>query len=786
MSDRVMWQGSDSVTSAPLQAGEAQPRKITADSFRSLTARLKSPAAALEIPDIRPPAAAPATIPLVVAPVDVEVPVPEMARPTENTDSNIDHTAFVPVAIKYVAPNQDSVANPDAPHEVITAAVNPEYRPSIAPAVVPETVSLKDQWTEQVHLPVQPPPVFKPNPSHDYTSPQEQMPASLVIGADRISSILTRSEPADLSSLKLPPILPPPEPPAPKAPELPKAAIESLTTDVPVQAYQRRRLAPSDPELDSVMRMIASLPSLEERAAYLEEASLLEQQQAAQVPEPSQPAEDLEALALQHVAEFEHQVSAEAAPPEIITVPSSENIWREPEPAEPELESFATAEVAVQLPVTEALAEVVATPAEPTFVPDEPLETFEPVETKKNSSDRSRLAVEDVRFESPVAEAQAALVAAAHAKLPNENIKLRKAATHKPTAPRLAAPSHVALDMSDSEIEDLARSLLDMMASGVNAGLPQERALAADTLLRIVPQLQMRPLVHLSDRLAMMESPPHMIVGKLLMDSRIEVSGPLLENGTSIPDQDLFPVIEEGNYQKLRLLARRRKLSRALTDLLVNVDNTSVLLTLVRNTHAEISHEGFLSLTASAVDENDLLAPLCTRADLPAPQAFELFWLAPAQLRRYLLSRFLTDSQTLTKILKITMATQGDRQSSEQFPDAADVTAAFQSVADGNLDDAASKIAAIAQIDMQTAKRIIGDSLGEPLIALLKTLGYPRASLDDLLLLLQRSENGTIDPNRERSELTGLFDTLSFNKARILLTYWDWSTMRSGPYAPVH
>jgi uncharacterized protein (DUF2336 family) len=325
-----------------------------------------------------------------------------------------------------------------------------------------------------------------------------------------------------------------------------------------------------------------------------------------------------------------------------------------------------------------------------------------------------------------------------------------------------------------------------MMASGVNAGLPQERALAADTLLRIVPQLQLRPLVHLAERMAMMESPPHMIVGKLLMDSRIEVSGPLLENGTSIPDQDLFPVIEEGDHKKLRLLARRRKLSRTLSDMLVKVDNTSVLLTLVRNAHAEISHEGFLSLTASAVEEHDLLAPLCTRADLQAPQAFELFWLAPAQLRRYLLSRFLTDSQTLTKILKITMATQGDRQSSEQFPDAAEVKAALSCVVDGNLDAASEKTAAMAQIDTQTARRIISDSLGEPLIALLKSLGYPRADLDELILSLQRSDNGTIDPNRERSELTGLFDTLSFNKARILLTYWDWATLRTGPYAPVH
>ncbi len=776
MSDRVMWQGDNPVTSASQQAGAAQPRKITADSFRSLTARLKTPAPAIEIPDIRPQAPAPVAQPAIVAPAPVniepvvaETPLPE-AAPITVRHTTIQSATFEPAETTH-AVAQSSIFVEPAPQIIIPAPIQSD------------SMNLKDQWTEQVHLPVQAPPVFKPVPTLDQPTAPDQSPKSLIIGADRISSILTRSESSDLGSLKLPPILPPPEPPAPRAPELPKAAIEELITDHPIQAYPRRKLAPSDPELDQVMRMIASLPSLEERAAYLEEAALYEQQLAALAPEQHQPVEDLEALALQHVAEFEHSELSEFVPPEIEEDQPAAEVW-----AVSKQTTDPVVEVVAEVPETVKIAEAVAEAAGSMLVPDDASGDFETPEAKKNSYDEPLTADELVPFESPVAEAQAALAAATHTIQPQEQdqpVRLRKSAAPQTSAPR-PAPIHVAIDMSDSEIEDLARSLLDMMASGVNAGLPQERALAADTLLRLVPQLQLRPLIHLAERMAMMESPPHMIVGKLLMDSRIEVSGPLLENGTSISDQDLFPVIEEGNHQKLRLLARRRKLSRTLSDMLVKVDNTSVLLTLVRNAHAEISHEGFLTLTASAVDEHDLLAPLCTRADLPAPQAFELFWLAPTQLRRYLLSRFLTDSQTLTKILKITMATQGDRQSSEQFPDAAEVKAALSHVADGNLDAVSEKTAAMAQIDPQTAKRIISDSLGEPLIALLKSLGYPRADLDELILSLQRSDNGTIDPNRERLELTGLFDTLSFNKARILLTYWDWATLRTGPYAPVH
>ena len=41
-----------------------------------------------------------------------------------------------------------------------------------------------------------------------------------------------------------------------------------------------------------------------------------------------------------------------------------------------------------------------------------------------------------------------------------------------------------------------------------------------------------------------------------------------------------------------------------------------------------------------------------------------------------------------------------------------------------------------------------------------------------------------IKPDRNPEELQAIFEGLSFNKARILLTYWDWYIRKAGPYAP--
>ncbi len=774
--------GKNPVTSALQRSETSQQSRITADSFRLLTARLKPNAATVDvIPALaRQPSAAPVASPA-QAPKSVE-------QPSVSQSAVAPQPVTIPAALQGDSLNYDSLLNAPAPviappPVVVSASVEPEP-PVSTPVVVhdpvveaprapepqvvvvevaatqpvaPQPIAPEPFARESIALPepVALEPTFESIPQRKMTqpAPQPQGDQGLVIASSRISSVLARQDHSENLAFNLPPILPPPEPPAPKpVVEAPKFVAPIPTKSLPQLTQGRRKIAPSDPELEQIMRMVAALPSLDERAAYLEEAARFELEQSLPVV-PNQPTEDLEALAMQHVRalknqnEFVSYESEQVAPEEI---PESEipydatetNIAFEHhvEPvAPPILEAVAIPEPVHEPATLEVLEDIAAEPA--------PLQP-EPVAQRPRSS---------ILKKKPLAKSE--------------------------QAPELS--SSIA-NLTDSQAEDLARSLLDMMSASVSSGLPQERALAADTLLRILPRLQMRPLIHLSERVAMMESPPILLVGKLLADDRIEISGPLIENAITIADQDLLEVIEEGDIKKLRLLARRRKLTRAITDRLVTCGNNSVLLTLVRNSHADISHDGFIALAKSVENEPELLAPLCTRADLPPPQAFELFWLAPTQLRRYLLSRFLTDSEMLTKILKITLATQGEKLSAENFPGSAEVREAIAEMLSGDSESSAEKLGAMAQISAQTVQRIFSDSAGEPQIALLKALGMPRQELDDQLITLQQNANGMINPTRDRTELCNLFDTLSFNKARILLTYWDWATLKSGPYAAVH
>jgi uncharacterized protein (DUF2336 family) len=341
----------------------------------------------------------------------------------------------------------------------------------------------------------------------------------------------------------------------------------------------------------------------------------------------------------------------------------------------------------------------------------------------------------------------------------------------------------------DPQAGETAKSLLDIMSASTTVSQPQERALAADTLLRLIPRVPEKSLISLVERVAIMEAPPPMLVTRLIRDPRAEVAGPLLERASHIPDRDLITVINEGDLVKLRLIARRRHLSPALVDALIAAGDTSVLLTLVRNPGAAPSHEAFQALCDQAKIHHSLQAPLITRQDTPVPTAFELFWYLPPELRRFVLSRFLTDSENLNRILKIAKATQnsdarGDDAPAETplFPERKRVDDLMSTIIAGDTATAAAELAELAQICEANALRIISDPDGEPLTIALKVIGMSRARFAEGIVALQQSATSTLRKDRNPAELQSIFDSMSFNKARVLLTYWDWLALKSGPY----
>ncbi len=317
----------------------------------------------------------------------------------------------------------------------------------------------------------------------------------------------------------------------------------------------------------------------------------------------------------------------------------------------------------------------------------------------------------------------------------------------------------------DAEAGERAHALLDIMAIPTSGSLPQERALANDTLLRLIPRMSLKSLRHLANRVCLMEAPSEMLVRRLINDPRIEVSGPLLENAMTVNDSDLIAVASANHPAKLKLMARRRVISPALSEALIQSNHVDTLLNLIRNQGATFSIESMWRLTRFAAAHPALQAPLVTRQDTPSPIAFQLFWRLPSELRRYVLSRFLTDSETITKILSMNM---GSESTEQKYAD----LSLLSRLEEAAPEEAGEIYAKLTQVSEETGARIADDAGGEALTVALKAAGLTRAQFA-----------GIVDKRTDAEALKAIFETLSFNKARVLLTYWDWAAQRTGPYA---
>ncbi len=338
----------------------------------------------------------------------------------------------------------------------------------------------------------------------------------------------------------------------------------------------------------------------------------------------------------------------------------------------------------------------------------------------------------------------------------------------------------------DEASGETARMLLDIMSMPASALQPQERGLAADTLLRLIARMPIKAVMSLAERFCLMEEPPGLIIKQLIGHPNEEVAALVLERCANVTDQDLLELIAQASLSKLRMVARRREVSSALVDALISRGDASVYLTIVRNPGADISYDAFIELCELAKNQPSLQAPLATRSNTPAPVAFELFWFLPSELRRYVLSRFLTDSETLTKILKITLAVDssaGSEVTERQFPPRARIEELVGLIEEGLTPEASRLMANLSGICEACARRLIADPDGEPLTIVMKAMGATRALFAAAMERCQTSTSAMLRTDRNLDELRNLFDSMSFNKARVLLTYWDWAARKAGPYA---
>jgi hypothetical protein len=326
----------------------------------------------------------------------------------------------------------------------------------------------------------------------------------------------------------------------------------------------------------------------------------------------------------------------------------------------------------------------------------------------------------------------------------------------------------------------VCRDLVAVMTLPSGQAQPQERLFAGDALVGILPHLQAAELTNLTRTVARLDLVSGQLRSFLVRHPDNDISCRMLKDATYLSDIDILALIPHANEQQLRLIARRRKLAMSICDALVANGNKNAVLDLLRNSEAELSPGAFVRLTHLVEGQEELTSALCNRADLPQSVGIRLFWQANGNLRRYILSRFLTESASLSRVFDIGISAGAIPPLGGQVKPA-DMELMISQIETGS-PDAVDTLARCCRISPETATMIVNDTGGEPITAVFKSLAQSRLAMAEALKRWAGAGRFGITSNERIVELHATFDGLSYNKARMLLAYWDWASRDAGPY----
>jgi hypothetical protein len=354
------------------------------------------------------------------------------------------------------------------------------------------------------------------------------------------------------------------------------------------------------------------------------------------------------------------------------------------------------------------------------------------------------------------------------------------AAADTGAAPAVQPATAAAANSGSQSFATASRDLVAIMTLPSGQAQPQERLFAGDALVSILPYLQPSELANLTRTVARLDLVSEQLRSFLVCHPDPDISSRMLKDAQLLSDVDLLRLIPKAGEQQLRLIARRRMLSMTICDALIATGNKTVILDLLRNADSQLSQSALNVLPGIVRSSDDMMSALCNRQDLPQAVGLKLFWQANRNLRRYLLSRYLTESSSLSRVIEVGISAGAIPPLGGQAKPA-DIEQLILQIETGN-PEAAQTLARCCRIAPETAEMIIADEGGEPLAVVFKAMAQSRLVTAEALKRWVLSPSCAINDANRIIELHALFDSLSYNKARMLLSYWDWASREAGPY----
>jgi len=342
----------------------------------------------------------------------------------------------------------------------------------------------------------------------------------------------------------------------------------------------------------------------------------------------------------------------------------------------------------------------------------------------------------------------------------------------------------------------LLRRLADVVslpASRINAF---ERSVVGDLLVDVLRPAPIDERRRVALRLAPLHELPDALKRLLLRDEP-QVAAPLLEDCSALTDADLIGCVRDAGPEHRLMMARRRDLSEAVTDALLERGEETVTAALLANAAARLTQTGLESVVALSRQNPHLCAALLKRPELRPSAAYNMFWWCGPDERRIILQRFAVSREVMQtsvedvfalaaaegwqdpvsrKALQFIERRQRNRAAIDKSP-FADLEGAVAAASSSGLSrDLVSEIGYLSGIKPLTAAKIMGDPGGEPVAILCKATGLTRDKLQALWRSMRRPETGDDgQPHPDWRRVLMTYEILAVDRAQTVLRYWNWA-----------
>ena len=199
-----------------------------------------------------------------------------------------------------------------------------------------------------------------------------------------------------------------------------------------------------------------------------------------------------------------------------------------------------------------------------------------------------------------------------------------------PYAEELIAQFDTALArVSGAEQLAIQRQMTDLFLGGAGTYSPRQIAIFDGVMGRLIERSDRRGLLEFTGRLAMVDTAPALVMGRLSMNDDIAVAGPVLEKSNALTDETLVAVARSKSQDHLFAIAARVSINEVVTDVLVERGSADVARKVVTNLGARLSDRGFVRVIQGASGNEALRAAVILRKDLP-PELLPFLQLASA------------------------------------------------------------------------------------------------------------------------------------------------------------